>query len=212
MHWRWKWQPTPVFLPGESQGQGSLVGCRFWGRTELDTTEVTQQQQQQQGAVISYLSKGHSPLIDLRVTAVPWDSSAQQQEWILMTWILPCHACVQTILGFPSALGPTPSFGSLMWLSSTTIFSWSPSSQVLVLTKLSPAWNTLPNLHYNSPTHPPAPDLDKSGSFFAIKSQLRGHMIKEASIDQPVQVIPLVSLNIHQGVLRSITSIYLGTY
>ena len=37
---------TPVFLPGESQGQGSLVGCRLWGRTELDTTEVTQQQQQ----------------------------------------------------------------------------------------------------------------------------------------------------------------------
>ena len=47
MHWRRKWQPTPVFLPGESQGRGSLVGCRLWGRTELDTTEVTQQQQQQ---------------------------------------------------------------------------------------------------------------------------------------------------------------------
>ena len=31
MHWRRKWQPTPVFLPGESQGQGSLVGCRLWG-------------------------------------------------------------------------------------------------------------------------------------------------------------------------------------
>ena len=41
MHWRRKWQPTPVFLPGESQGWGSLVGCRLWGRTELDTTEVT---------------------------------------------------------------------------------------------------------------------------------------------------------------------------
>ena len=31
LHWRRKWQPTPVFLPGESQGQGSLVGCRLWG-------------------------------------------------------------------------------------------------------------------------------------------------------------------------------------
>ena len=39
--WRRKWQPTPVFLPGESQGQRSLVGCRLWGRTESDTTEVT---------------------------------------------------------------------------------------------------------------------------------------------------------------------------
>ena len=40
MHWR-RWQPTPVFLPGESQGRGSLVGCRLWGRTESDTTEAT---------------------------------------------------------------------------------------------------------------------------------------------------------------------------
>ena len=39
MHWRRKWQPTPVFL--ESQGRGSLVGCSLWGRTESDTTEVT---------------------------------------------------------------------------------------------------------------------------------------------------------------------------
>ena len=41
MHWRRKWQPTPVSLPRESQGRGSLEGCRLWGRTELDTTEVT---------------------------------------------------------------------------------------------------------------------------------------------------------------------------
>ena len=41
MHWRRKWQPTPVFLPGESQGWGSLVGCRLWGHTESDMTEAT---------------------------------------------------------------------------------------------------------------------------------------------------------------------------
>ena len=41
MHWRRKWQPTAVFLPGESQGWGSLVGCHLWGRTESDTTETT---------------------------------------------------------------------------------------------------------------------------------------------------------------------------
>ena len=41
MHWRRKRQPTPVFLPGESQGWQSLVGCHLWGRTESDTTEVT---------------------------------------------------------------------------------------------------------------------------------------------------------------------------
>ena len=41
MHWRGKWQPTPVFLPGESQGQRSLLGCCLWGRIESDTTEAT---------------------------------------------------------------------------------------------------------------------------------------------------------------------------
>ena len=37
--WRTKWQPTPVFMPGKSQGQRSLVGYSLWGRKELDTTE-----------------------------------------------------------------------------------------------------------------------------------------------------------------------------
>ena len=39
MHWRRKWQPSPLFLPGESQGRGSLVGCHLWDPTELDMTE-----------------------------------------------------------------------------------------------------------------------------------------------------------------------------
>ena len=41
IHWRRKWQPASVFLPGESQGWGSLVGCRLWGLSESDTTEAT---------------------------------------------------------------------------------------------------------------------------------------------------------------------------
>ena len=53
--WRKKWQPTPVFLPGESQGWGSLVGCCRWGRTESDTTEATQQQQQH--ALLNFLQR-----------------------------------------------------------------------------------------------------------------------------------------------------------
>ena len=40
--WRRAWQPTPVFLPGESHGQRSLAGYRPWGRKELDTTEATE--------------------------------------------------------------------------------------------------------------------------------------------------------------------------
>ena len=41
MHWRRKWKPTPAFLPGESQGRGSLVGGHLWGRTESDMTQAT---------------------------------------------------------------------------------------------------------------------------------------------------------------------------
>ena len=69
-HWRRKWEPTPVFLPGESQGRGSLVGCHLWGRTESYTTETTQQQQQQQ-----YIDNAHFfffPNIDLFIW-LHWD-------------------------------------------------------------------------------------------------------------------------------------------
>jgi len=69
MHWRRKWQPTPVFLSGESQGRGSLVGCCPWGHTESDRTEVTQQQQQHNKIFIvlkmnlNKISKIHIPKI-----------------------------------------------------------------------------------------------------------------------------------------------------
>ena len=55
MYWRRKWQPTPVFLPGESQGRGSLVGCHLSGHTDLDMTEATKQQQQTVPTVIGFL-------------------------------------------------------------------------------------------------------------------------------------------------------------
>ena len=62
---RRKWQPTPVFLPGESQGLVSLVGCHLWGHTESDTTEATFQQQQKiQMYCLPYVS-----LWTLRITA-----------------------------------------------------------------------------------------------------------------------------------------------
>ena len=40
-HWRRKWQPTLVFLPGGSQGQRSLLGCRLWVHKESDMAEAT---------------------------------------------------------------------------------------------------------------------------------------------------------------------------
>ena len=82
-------EPTPVFLPGESQGRGSLVGCCLWGCTESDTTEVTQQQQQQPFAVVSDSLQPHglqharlpcpSPFfLELAQTHVHWVSDAIQ--------------------------------------------------------------------------------------------------------------------------------------
>ena len=50
-----------MFFPGESQGQGSLVGCRLWGRTESDTTEATQQQQEQQD-IVSFSALSYHPV------------------------------------------------------------------------------------------------------------------------------------------------------
>ena len=41
--WRREWQPTPVFLPGESHGQRSLAGYGPWGLKESHTTEATNQ-------------------------------------------------------------------------------------------------------------------------------------------------------------------------
>ena len=52
LHWRRKQQPTPVFLPRESQEWWSLMACHLWGRTESDMTEATQQQQQQQDTAL----------------------------------------------------------------------------------------------------------------------------------------------------------------
>ena len=89
MHWRRKWQPTPVFLPGESQGWGSLVGCQGWGRTESDMTEATQQQKKNGGSdgkgsacnagdlgLIPGLERspggGHSKLSTILAWRIPW--------------------------------------------------------------------------------------------------------------------------------------------
>ena len=52
MHWRRKWQPTPVFLPGESQGRRSLVGCHLWGCTESDMTEAISSSNSLEGLVL----------------------------------------------------------------------------------------------------------------------------------------------------------------
>ena len=81
MHWRRKWQPTPVFLPGESQGRGSLVGC-LWGRTKSDMTEATQQQQQQHRILklhiyIYFFFFSVQSLSHVQLFVTPWIAACQ---------------------------------------------------------------------------------------------------------------------------------------
>ena len=76
IHWRRKWQPTPVFLPGESQGWGSLVGCRLWGRTESDMTEAMQQQQQQSPILPFITRKGNGNPLQYSCLENPMDRAA----------------------------------------------------------------------------------------------------------------------------------------
>ena len=62
MHWRRKWQPIPVFLPGESHGQRSLAGYSLWGRKESDMTEHFPL-----SITLSTAKKGAVPCADLTV-------------------------------------------------------------------------------------------------------------------------------------------------
>ena len=70
--WRRKWQPTLVFLPGESQERGSLVGCRLWGHTESDTIEATQQQQQRRSLQENQRYRGNIPCKDRHNEGQKW--------------------------------------------------------------------------------------------------------------------------------------------
>ena len=91
MRWRRKLQPTPVFLPGESQGRGNLVGCRLWGCTESDTTEAMQQQQQQGVygvSLIAQMVKIHLSMQVIRFN--PWVKKlAWRRKWLPTPVFLP---------------------------------------------------------------------------------------------------------------------------
>ena len=90
MHWRRKWQPTPVFLPGESQGWGRLVGCCLWGRTESDMTEVTWH------SISCINGSGHmtcsgleAPPSCTRRCAPLWPSSLWSRRYLGDGWVTP---------------------------------------------------------------------------------------------------------------------------
>ena len=92
MHWRRKWQPTPAFLPGESQGRGSLVGCRLWGRAQLKRLGSSSSSS---GCRIGQLSyKYFSPTVVLvfiyflKISLVCSQEGVFQQLWLCTAFIL----------------------------------------------------------------------------------------------------------------------------
>ena len=83
MHWRRKWQPTPVFLSGESQEWGNLVGCHLWGRTELDMKRLSSSSSSGLDGKESASSGGYVGSIP-GVRKIPW-----RKEWLPTPVFLP---------------------------------------------------------------------------------------------------------------------------
>src|SRR5574337_407202 len=71
MHWRRKWHPTPVLLPGKFHGQRSLIGCSPWGRWELDTTERLHFH-----FSLSCIGEGNGNPLQCSCLENPWDGGA----------------------------------------------------------------------------------------------------------------------------------------
>ena len=72
MHWRRKWQPTSVFLPGESQGRGSLVGCHLWGCTESDTKQLSSSSR---ASLVAQTVKNLPAMQETWVWSLGWEDS-----------------------------------------------------------------------------------------------------------------------------------------
>ena len=113
MFWRRKWQPTPVFLPGEFHRQRSLAGYNPWGCTELDQTKTTQHARTQN--VVALMAKLCQTLLQ---------PHGLEPARLLCPWVFPgkntgagCHFLLQGI--FPTQ-GSNPPFLHWQADSSTT--------------------------------------------------------------------------------------------
>ena len=92
MHWRRKWQPTPGFLPGGSQRRRSLVGCRLWGRTELDTTEATWRQQQHTASLVAQTVKNLPATPETWIPSLGWEDPLEKGKAThssILAWRIP---------------------------------------------------------------------------------------------------------------------------
>ena len=90
--WRRKWQPTPVFLPGESHGQRSLVGYSLWGSKWVGYDWATKQQQQVKTQKDDCaLSHGYRSFASLTIHICPLHSQHLTFVWFLVSSCSYCH-------------------------------------------------------------------------------------------------------------------------
>ena len=123
MHWRRKWQPTPLFLPGESQGWGSLVGCRLWGCTESDTTEATWQHMfhMYNAVVVQLLSR-------VWLFATPWTAACQDFLSFTVSQSLLRFISIESVMPSSHLILSSPSPPAFNLSQDQGLFQWVSSS------------------------------------------------------------------------------------
>ena len=96
IYWRRKRQPTPVFLPGESQGWGSLVGCRLWGRTESWLKRLSSSSSSSRLGVIEWWLYSSNALI--KPITLTMQSSLSSLNLCFFIWIvIGCHLLISPL-------------------------------------------------------------------------------------------------------------------
>ena len=85
---RRQWHPTPVFLPGESQGQRSLVGCRLWGCT--DRTRL--KRRSSSSSIHKFMSPPHSSFIHITNNMVNYRMSLWSSVLFSLIWYFNCFS------------------------------------------------------------------------------------------------------------------------
>ena len=122
--WRRKWQPTPVFLPGEFQGQRSLACYSQWCRKESDTTEQLSTHQCIPSIIHSLLHPTLEECTDFLCFC----------EWILSVLVLVSYCCITSYYKSKSlkqhSLLSAQFCRSEVWVGSTTFY-----------VKISQGWN-----------------------------------------------------------------------
>ena len=116
MHWRRKWQPTPVFLPGESQGRGSLVGC---SQTRLE--RLNSSSRDREGG---HVKRSQSRVMPLKPRKAKEGSDAQSQERSMEQTPLRASRRNQPLTPCVSAGPQNWDRGHLLGLTPSVVICW----------------------------------------------------------------------------------------